>query len=1233
MARSPLFDLYDPYGRLKAQADAGLLTDEEGQERQARIEDLLPEEEKTSLLRTLANAGTSGLAGAAYAFDYLGSGVRGLLAGKPASFMGTSDERVDGRDLLRAYGLIGDQDTWGNFAAGLATEIITDPLTYLNPFSLIGRGAASMAGRAAGRAGLLDNLAVLAKKKDMGVREFLTTHTGRDLVGMSPDSEAFVKFSNAARGKGLDTDELLNMPLAGAAEFRIPGLERGVMLGTGEGTQRVARVLDQFGEGLKYNPITAPVVNRITRAIDPTVLERLDPDDQWRAREAVAKFTDNERAVRQDAARMYLAARKAGDGFDDQAIQNAIRDTIEANGDPEIIAKLQDQASVAKIESIPEWREYRDWYRDTLAQAQERRAALGLETPNMQSLYGTGYMPRQAIRFAVDKSLDPDVPGKLGRRQRAYNRGAAIYGTDDLVGRGRRAYLDLERPSETMRRLMTGDLGTRLRDRLFGASPEQMPGILDEAFSTLGLESPYQRITVDGMSLDSIARNRTIADAADRLLGVPPPPPPGTALTTVLSPSAPTPSPAATKLDKFKASVQDAAARSGDTFPYDSLDDKSWRTLQSYMTNPQELPALRKRFDTTQAAIAQQQNAYKTQLADLLRGVDSQFAEKGLGYFDRHTLTDMLRYGAGGARTEANADVLLDSFIKHASDVPAESMPGGGAINLLSAAEQLGFQKGRLRELLQRRMPGRDVDQLSLPETALAEMKAVSAAQPASDSLLGDAYKSYTNLFKVGALANPSYHTRNLASGYLSTLMSGGFNPLGLARSMRAGYRAGKGDYDAVYELLKDAPAYQPLAGNKEEVIAKFLEESARAKLGQGFVTEGAADAAVGAPNLLPGMDTQVPGGRRYWTNLLYDPDRTWRDYMGIRGVDFAGAFSGRRAPSETTNPLLKLHELTGRRVEDSLRLGTFIDALRQGYSPDAAARQVMKTQVDYSPEAFTQLQKRIKDFVPFASYPMGIARGVGENMLYRPGGLQMQSIRSVAAGSRPSEENFTPEHLREAAAIPVPGGSEDLQRYLIFRALPYADLLNMVSFGGGATAAESVSDTVKKTSMNLLGQLSPVLKYPLESVLDRQFHSGRELSDAYSVLERDFGPLGRKAENIGYNLPFGSQAVGLYRTVTDDRLTPQQKAVKLLVNKVLGATVTDMDPEKMRQRAARQTLEELLSASPQVRSYESLSVPEKDLKSMPPDQQRLYLLYRVLQSEAARRARERKSAAEILTG
>jgi hypothetical protein len=1032
--RSPLFDIYDPYGILGEQArltpdydeDTGLLTPG-----RATISDLMPEEEKRGMLRSLADYGTSGLSGLGYILDTPGALARGILAGKPLSVFGSSEERVSGRDLARQYGLAGDEDGWLNFAGGLGVEVLTDPLTYLNPLSILGRGAYGAAGRAAQRAGLLENASLLARKRgmatnrDMGIREFGASMTPRTLIAESEFPDALQRFSQAARGRGLNPDDLLDQPLAGLAEARIPGFESGVLLGS-DAARVVGRQLDRFGEGLKRNPYTAPVVNRLTRAFDPTVLERLDPDDQWRARQAFADSRANERNLRESAAWQWQQATAAQpDGalsFASPRVQNAIRDTIEAQLDPARMANLVDQDAVRLIDAVPAWSDYRSWLRDQLSEAQTRRAGLGLQTPNAASAYDTGYFPSQVVRFATDQSA-PLPPGKLGRVESAYDRGQRVYSVSDLVGRSRNPYLELDRRSETLRRLMAGDAGAALRDRLYGASDEQIPGIIDDAFNALRTEDVY------------------------RLRSMP---------------------------------VE---------LPYERVADREGNTIESireYLSDPTLTAADRKSGQGKLDRLVATASQMKVQLGDLLRTADRQFASADLGLFDNSTLNDLMRYGVGGGRSEANANVILDTFTRTASDIPAEQMTGGGALNLLKAAEGLGFNRARLQEVLEARLPGRSVEDLSIPETVLKDLQAISPL-PKSDptSLLGNAYRSFTNAFKIGALANPAYHTRNLYSGYLASLMSGGANPVSLGRSVRAGVDVGAGNYERMYQRLKDAPRYQHIS-DKDELIQTALADMARGKLGGGLIEEGATDTR----NIVPGMDTQDPV--LYGQGAIYDPKRTWGDWLSglgtVRGVDFAGAASGRQAPAETLNPFLRLHERAGRRVEDANRIGNWIEMVRKGAHPDAAAESVLRSQVDYSPQAYTNFERKLKAAIPFYSYPRGIAPLVAENILYRPGGLQGQTMRAINRASEQTEDSFLPEYLRQSASIPIPGApAENLQRVLTNIDLPYQSLIDLVSPGVGNTFSQRAYDTARRTGMNLLGQLNPVIKAPLEMILNRQ--------------------------------------------------------------------------------------------------------------------------------------------------
>jgi hypothetical protein len=65
---------------------------------------------------------------------------------------GLTTQRVGGRDLLRHYGLADHEDNYGNFAGGLALDIIADPLAFIKGPA----GALTKAGEAAQKAGTLE---------------------------------------------------------------------------------------------------------------------------------------------------------------------------------------------------------------------------------------------------------------------------------------------------------------------------------------------------------------------------------------------------------------------------------------------------------------------------------------------------------------------------------------------------------------------------------------------------------------------------------------------------------------------------------------------------------------------------------------------------------------------------------------------------------------------------------------------------------------------------------------------------------------------------------------------------------------------------------------------------------------------------------------------------------------------------------------------------------------------
>ena len=86
--------------------------------------------------------------------------LRGILAGQPGQLanlipfsdtLGITDpeQRVSGRDMLRSWGLVGNQNNGGNFLGGLLAEVLTDPTMLAAGLGGMGK-MTSLVGKATG---------------------------------------------------------------------------------------------------------------------------------------------------------------------------------------------------------------------------------------------------------------------------------------------------------------------------------------------------------------------------------------------------------------------------------------------------------------------------------------------------------------------------------------------------------------------------------------------------------------------------------------------------------------------------------------------------------------------------------------------------------------------------------------------------------------------------------------------------------------------------------------------------------------------------------------------------------------------------------------------------------------------------------------------------------------------------------------------------------------------------
>lgn len=616
-------------------------------------------------------------------------------------------------------------------------------------------------------------------------------------------------------------------------------------------------------------------------------------------------------------------------------------------------------------------------------------------------------------------------------------------------------------------------------------------------------------------------------------------------------------------------------------------------------------------------------------LADSLRRTPLQAAEQQVPKFGS-SINDFNTYLLNRARNESHGNVLLDiladrdQLLRNSGDIlsqAADDVPGGLGLGATDALKSLGFDAEKGAAALAQRMgvPVEDLANLSYSKQFIDKLneRIYKARTPREAEGLLRLAQNFTDSFKTLALASVARHVRDAYSGSFAGATQGAFNLF----DWLAGAGAAGGRYGGLVQQLRGTAKY-PQNWTDDQILRKFLKDAGAMGISTGTVAD---DLGRGASNL--GLNEPFPGaGGGLFRNLLNKNWRDWRTYspFSVRGT--AG----------NPNPILDLSDRAASFTDAGNRLGTYITRIRKGDAPEAAKAVADLTQVLYGPENFTALERDVFSRVfPFYRYTKGITPFIAKELVERPYGMTGQSIRAINRAAEPSEDQFIPEYLRQSAAIPVDSDSlfgvktPGVQRFLTNIDLPHESVLNLFTPGLGNTFAARLGDTVMKTGSNILGQSNPLIKGPLEYILNRQFYSGRQLSDLYSMLEHDIGAWGRPLEQVVVNAPGGSRLLGLLRQARDERISPAERAAKLFFNALTGLKFQDVDQDKTVRLAARTTLNQLLDQAPGMSTYENLFIKPADLAQLSPQEQRQYLLYRVLQSEAAKRARLKKQAEE----
>lgn len=401
--------IFDPLARVNS-----LIGSPVPRRRAASTITLTPEQE-SSLTGRVGSSALGGLSAVGNFIDLvdLGSSVRDILAGEnPIDQFLTPfspENRTTGRQLLRKHGLIGKQDTTGNFWGGLAAEVASSPLSYMSFGS--GAIAKGTGGAVAKAAGLLPDAAkALASKtgrlaSKVGSAEARVGTTLRDVI-KEGGMQAARKAADAAKEQGVKLSKVADQPLGGIAGYGLPFMDPIGVLGTGARAQKVARGMDTAARAVKFAKIPGTnfqPVNSLARLFDSTI-------------------QGAKTAVGQTAARQLFRARegaRAGVGmtaskFADDMVKAGWGDAAQADKFRSMLEKV--------TETAPELQSTVDEITGSLATTLKELNRRGISTNeyvDKAMAHFPRYLAETSRRFSGKSSqvFSAGIPSRIGRKR------------------------------------------------------------------------------------------------------------------------------------------------------------------------------------------------------------------------------------------------------------------------------------------------------------------------------------------------------------------------------------------------------------------------------------------------------------------------------------------------------------------------------------------------------------------------------------------------------------------------------------------------------------------------------------------------------------------------------------------------------------------------------------------------------------------------------------------------
>lgn len=439
-----------------------------------------------------------------------------------------------------------------------------------------------------------------------------------------------------------------------------------------------------------------------------------------------------------------------------------------------------------------------------------------------------------------------------------------------------------------------------------------------------------------------------------------------------------------------------------------------------------------------------------------------------------------------------------------------------------------------------------------------------------------------TSRFKTGVTSPwPSFFTRNFTQGVWQNFVLGAASKrwYSEAQNLVSGGQPTAAILDLAF--IKNAVNEGLITRNVDEA-AEFLRRSLYQYnvSGQTFkneLTGGYKPVIENSPGHIPGMD----GNKQTFSKSYKNIPATAKEVAGrpLTAETKAGQKVEKAWNVGTAVPraFIKAGEDANTWSESLHRTAGFLSLLEQGFDPHVAAAKIRSAHVDYAD--LSDVEKVImRRMVPFYAWSRKMTPTVLRELAETPGGYTGQ-LAQASAATRGEDESFIPDYLQGGLGMRIGAPDEaGKQTFLTNIDLAPEAVFEPLSLGPNAAS---------ETGLKMLGMMNPLFKAPLESMVGKQFFTGRDMRDLHSTLG-----LPPALEQLASNSPLarvkstGSQ-IG---QILSGRKDPAIGAFNIFT----GLKFSDVDLPKHKSIKTRELIQDEMRQEEGVGVFERMYVPKE---------------------------------------